>query len=305
MYIKTDIIRTAALSLMAMGMLSSCNFEEECPSRGSLVAYVENDSKEISPRGYEDRNLAFFPGADVAEQTFFRSADVFTSDTLQREVPSGTYDLLLYNKGTNIVDNDNRVNNDLDRFILRCPVEQVNGNPFLPKEQVFICAGVKKDIAVRRWETAYAGFVMRPLVKFISLHIHVKDDHVGKPVIAFKGYLSGVVSSKNPGTMKNGSDYGTQVFSGREKNGAVFDKNLWVFGVNGAVSNILTLVGRDADGKEYTVGTDLTGLLKHIGDDGVKGVDIRLDVSFKPVASLSGIEIAGWEDVRFPPVNLQ
>lgn len=316
MSINKNNIRTAFLSLMAAGLLASCDFEENCPSRGELVAYVQNDSKEISPRGYADRNLVYFPGTDVKEQTFFKAADVFTSDTLRREIPSGTYDLILFNRGTNMVYSENGhsgednsapsyMDNNPKHFVLRCPVEVMNGQRFLPKEQIFICSAIKKNVSIERWKTTKAGFTMRPVVKFIRFRINVLDDDAGKPVRSFKGYLSGVTSSKNLGTMKNGSDYGTQIFTGQDKKGHLFTKGIWVFGVNGAVSNILTLVGTDGEGREYTVTTDITDQLENINNDGNHGVEIKMDVYFKPRMSLPSVEIAGWENITYPPSLLK
>lgn len=280
--------------LLAITALVSCRFEDtDCIYRGYLTAYVKDKDARQTSAGA----MVYYPYSDVVDQTVYGNVDVFDKDTIQRYVHRGSYDLLYYEKGVNKVEiPENGSYRDV-RVI--SPTYTKNGITFHEKEQSFIASGFAQKVLVNHDLETICSFRVQPLTQEIALNLNIISPE--QEVKSMKAILSGLSTEKSVYERKAESGYASLQFDISKTNNLLFERSLYVLGINHGVSNILYLYTILEDGRERITEVDLSELLQDF-DEGK--ISINLDVDLSRLLEIPEVTIKDWDMTEYAPILL-
>lgn len=284
--------------LASMLLFCSCSFEDRgCIIRGTLIAYPQPASS-VPEKG----NLLYYPHPNVPVQTIYGSADVFVTDTLKKELASGKYDLLYYQRGVNKVE---ETAIGAKSVTLVAPTINKGSKVYHAHEQSFITSSLKESFRVPDDADVLCPFPTRPLVQLLRFFVHLK----GSPhhVDMMEAHLYGVCTSKKVATYEKGADHAIQSFLLKRDGESLRRKDIYVLGINHALANTLYLYTQ-FDGNQNSVHEiDLSDVLKQLTDT-TDVLDIHLEVDLDRYFGIDGadggVTITAWETHQFPALNL-
>lgn len=269
-------------------LLTGCSFEDKgCIISGTLIAYPVPPSPTV-----EKGNLLYYPLADVQQQTLYGSADIFVRDTLRRDLPSGRYDLLYYQKGVNKIEG---LQGGAKAVRLTAPTYDKQGIVYHLSEQTYIASSLKEAFWVPEDADVLCPFNVGPLVQQIKFFITIK----GRPhVIDFMtASLFGVTVDKSVAFREKGKTHAVQEFALTKESNVLLRKDLYVLGMNNAISNLLYLYTTFDGGTTSVHEVDLSSVFASFTKD---VLEIHLSIDLDKYLTSNPITIEEWRTVDYP-----
>jgi hypothetical protein len=225
-------------------------------------------------------------------------AEKFDAPVFYRSLAVGTYDLLVFNQGDNLI---RGLEKPFSAEIL-APVKDKDGKPYIGNEQQAVYSGVRKDVPVHTDDTTRCTFFPRPLVQQITIHLHVKGMEALPGMEWLSGELDGVTTSRSLASGEKGSGYATKAFSFRPSGGhGRFTGSFLVLGINGGVENTLRLKAGFEGGAEGETSVPLDDALDSFEAD---RIEITVEVDVSPALSLTAL-ITNWIEKDFGGIVIQ
>jgi hypothetical protein len=292
---KTSKLLITALCGFTLASCAIGDFsEKDCLYRGILAAGCEWGHLTEKQQEPSYGEMQLFYCLEGAMPGMVR----FDAPVCRRSLLTGTYDLLVFNRGDNPV----RGLEKLSTAEIVAPVKEKNGKRYIDNCQRAVYSAVQSDVPIRTDDTTNCSFSPRPLVRQITIHLVIKGMESLPDITLLSGELEGVTTSRWLASGEKGGGYATLPFlflpeACRER----FSRSFLVLGIHGCTENTLRLKALFEGGAAGETSVSLDNVLDCWGTD---TIEITIEVDVSPRLALTAA-IAGWAEKDFGGITIQ
>lgn len=296
------LIIKGVLSLVAVSLLSSCDFsdDDDCVYYGTLKAELDwsHLKEDQGQPEVTDMNIVYYPETGKAVTTMTGKGERFETNPLIRDLNIGKYKFLFFNKATNPV---RGLENRVEEAEIYSDLVSSGGKTFIKTKQDFVYSFLSDTEEIRTDDTTYVKCNAKILVQELVFNFKLTGATQVLKVDSLHAILDGVTTSRRLYDQKRGVEYASVQFpANRDKEDFKYTSSILVFGINNTPDNKVTIIVDYENGSRGEAEVDLNDVLNNFTSDRKEidiDVEISVDLSIKAT-------IANWIDYEWGNIQV-